>query len=68
LSNWARNYQSEGFLIDDRKIINQAQHFANLCGYPKLAERFRTQEWLEKFKSKNLEGTKPPEEPLSLEN
>lgn len=67
LSIWARNQQNEGFYIDESRIIAQAQHFASACGCPGVAEKFKAQEWLENFKSKNLSGTKP-NDPLCSES
>jgi hypothetical protein len=67
LSIWAKNQQNKGSHIDESRIIAQAQHFASACGCPGVAEKFKTQEWLENFKSKNLSGTKP-NEPLCSES
>jgi hypothetical protein len=59
LSNWARNYQRQGFSLSDEMIKEKAHFFAVTCGCPEGKERVITKAWLEKFKQKNsLMGAK----------
>lgn len=53
LSNWARNYQSQGYPLNDEMIKEKALFFANNCGRPEGKEKVLTSSWLEKFKQKN---------------
>ncbi|CAG8039647.1 unnamed protein product [Penicillium salamii] len=53
LSNWARNYQSHGYLLNDQLIKEKALFFASTCGCPEGKEKVCTTAWLEKFKHKN---------------
>ncbi|KAL2014679.1 hypothetical protein VTN00DRAFT_2204 [Thermoascus crustaceus] len=59
LSNWARNYQRQGYPLTDAKIREKAHFFATTCGSPDGGQKILTTTWLEKFKQKNnLMGTK----------
>ncbi|KAJ5085817.1 hypothetical protein N7532_010588 [Penicillium argentinense] len=53
LSNWARNYQRQGFPLNDEMIKEKALFFASTCGCPEGKAKVRTTAWLEKFKQKN---------------
>lgn len=53
LSNWARNYQRQGFPLNDEMIKEKARFFASTCGCPEAKEKVLTASWLEKFKQKN---------------
>ncbi|GLI78118.1 hypothetical protein PoHVEF18_006418 [Penicillium ochrochloron] len=53
LSNWARNYQRQGFPLNDEMIKEKARFFASTCGCPEGKEKVLTASWLEKFKQKN---------------
>lgn len=53
LSNWARNYQRQGFPLNDEMIKEKALFFASTCGCPEGKEKVLTASWLEKFKHKN---------------
>ncbi|KAF7712784.1 HTH Psq-type DNA-binding domain-containing protein [Penicillium ucsense] len=59
LSNWARNYQRQGFPLSDEMIREKARFFASTCGCPESKEKVLTASWLERFKQKNsLVGAK----------
>ncbi|KAJ5586980.1 uncharacterized protein N7459_002745 [Penicillium hispanicum] len=53
LSNWARNYQRQGYPLNDEMIKEKAMFFASTCGCPEGKEKVLTSSWLEKFKAKN---------------
>ncbi|KAJ6187605.1 hypothetical protein N7519_002513 [Penicillium mononematosum] len=53
LSNWARNYQRQGYPLSDEMIKEKALFFASTCGCPEGKEKVCTAAWLEKFKHKN---------------
>lgn len=54
LSNWARNYQRQGFKLNDEMIKEKARFFAITCGCPPEGkEKVLTKAWLDKFKQKN---------------
>lgn len=53
LSNWARNYQRQGYPLNDEMIKEKALFFASTCGCPEGKEKVCTTAWLEKFKHKN---------------
>jgi hypothetical protein len=53
LSNWARNYQRQGYPLSDEMIKEKALFFATTCGCPEGKEKVCTAAWLEKFKHKN---------------
>ncbi|EKV07516.1 DNA binding HTH domain, Psq-type [Penicillium digitatum] len=53
LSNWARNYQRQGYTLNDEMIKEKALFFASICGCPEGKEKVCTTAWLEKFKHKN---------------
>ena len=53
LSNWARNYQRQGYPLNDEMIKEKALFFASTCGCPEGKEKVLTTVWLEKFKAKN---------------
>lgn len=53
LSNWARNYQRQGYPLTDEMIKEKALFFANNCGCPEGKEKVLTASCLEKFKQKN---------------
>ncbi|KAJ9200281.1 hypothetical protein DTO164E3_2988 [Paecilomyces variotii] len=53
LSNWARNYQRQGYPLTDAMIREKAHFFATTCGSPDGKEKVLTTAWLEKFKQKN---------------
>ncbi|CAL5867298.1 uncharacterized protein PFLUO_LOCUS1513 [Penicillium psychrofluorescens] len=59
LTNWARNYQRQGFPLSDEMIKEKALFFASTCGCPESKDKVLTSAWLEKFKIKNnLAGAK----------
>ncbi|OJJ47652.1 hypothetical protein ASPZODRAFT_15103 [Penicilliopsis zonata CBS 506.65] len=59
LSNWARNYQRQGYPISDEMIREKALFFASTCGSPDGKEKVLSTTWLEKFKNRNnLMGAK----------
>ncbi|KAJ5625535.1 hypothetical protein N7510_001844 [Penicillium lagena] len=59
LTNWARNYQRQGFPLSDEMIKEKALFFASTCGCPEGKDKVLTSAWLEKFKNKNnLAGAK----------
>ncbi|KAI9931863.1 hypothetical protein ASPWEDRAFT_169297 [Aspergillus wentii DTO 134E9] len=59
LSNWARNYQRQGYPLNDEMIREKALFFASTCGCPEGKEKVLSRSWLEKFKQKNsLMGAK----------
>lgn len=58
LSNWARNYQKQGFPLTDAQIREKAMFFASTCGSPDGKEKVLTTRWLEKFKQKHTLGSK----------
>ncbi|CAI7600758.1 unnamed protein product [Penicillium bialowiezense] len=53
LANWAKNYQSHGYPLNDQLIKEKALFFASNCGCPEGKEKVCTVAWLEKFKHKN---------------
>lgn len=53
LANWAKNYQSHGYPLNDQLIKEKALFFASTCGCPEGKEKVCTTAWLEKFKHKN---------------
>lgn len=53
LSNWLRNYQSQGHPINDEMIREKALFFASNCGCPDGKQKVTTAAWLEKFKQRN---------------
>ncbi|KAL1849704.1 hypothetical protein Plec18170_007225 [Paecilomyces lecythidis] len=53
LSNWARNYQRQGYPLTDAMIREKAHFFATTCGSPDGKEKVLSTAWLEKFKQKN---------------
>lgn len=53
LSNWARNYQRQGYSLNDEMIKEKAHFFAITCGCPEGKEKVLTKAWLNKFKQKN---------------
>ncbi|KAJ5678915.1 hypothetical protein N7462_007159 [Penicillium macrosclerotiorum] len=60
LSNWARNFQRQGYRLNDEMIKEKALFFASTCGCPEGKDKVLTTSWLEKFKQKNsLMGAKP---------
>ncbi|PYH95009.1 centromere binding protein B [Aspergillus ellipticus CBS 707.79] len=59
LSNWARNYQRQGYPLNDEMIREKALFFASTCGSSDGKEKVLTNSWLEKFKRKyNLMGAR----------
>ncbi|PWY72399.1 centromere binding protein B [Aspergillus heteromorphus CBS 117.55] len=59
LSNWAKNYQRQGYPLNDEMIREKALFFASTCGGSDGKEKVLTNSWLEKFKRKyNLMGAK----------
>lgn len=69
LSNWARNYQRQGYPLNDEMIKEKALFFASTCGRPEGKEKVLTASWLEKFKQKNsLLGAKSRKGSLDARN
>ncbi|RAK87951.1 centromere binding protein B [Aspergillus costaricaensis CBS 115574] len=59
LSNWARNYQKQGYPLNDEMIREKALFFASTCGSSDGKEKVLSTSWLEKFKRKyNLMGAR----------
>lgn len=53
MANWARNYQRQGYPLNDEMIKEKALFFANNCGCTEGKDKVLTASWLEKFKQKN---------------
>ncbi|OGE57610.1 hypothetical protein PENARI_c001G06392 [Penicillium arizonense] len=53
LSNWARNYQRQGYPLSDEMIKEKALFFASTCGCPEGKDKVLTAAWLDKFKHRN---------------
>lgn len=59
LSNWARNYQRQGFCLTDEAIREKALCFASTCGFSEDKSRDLSTNWLERFKQRHrLAGAK----------
>ncbi|RMJ21864.1 hypothetical protein PHISP_07273 [Aspergillus sp. HF37] len=59
LSNWARNYQRQGFSLTDEAIREKALFFVSTCGFSEGKSRDLSTKWLERFKQKHrLAGAK----------
>lgn len=58
LSNWARNYQKQGYQLSDAVIQEKAHFFTTTCGNQNGKEKALSTRWLEKFKQKHLGGSK----------
>ena len=60
LSNWARNHQRQGLLLNDNIIRDKARFFATTVGSSDSHAKVNSNSWLEKFKQKNhLMDAKP---------
>ena len=59
LSNWAKNYQRQGYTLTDSMIRDKAHFFSTTCGSPDGNQKVLNSSWLDKFKQKNnLMGAK----------
>lgn len=59
LSNWARNYQRQGFCLTDEAIREKALFFASTCGFTEGKSRVLSSNWLARFKQRyHLTGPK----------
>ncbi|RAK99041.1 uncharacterized protein BO80DRAFT_143604 [Aspergillus ibericus CBS 121593] len=69
LSNWARNYQKQGYPLNDEMIREKALFFASTCGSSDGKEKVLSTSWLEKFKRKyNLMGARNRKSSFSVKS